>query len=432
MAFGWDDALAIGTTGAGLLGGIFGGSSSETSPSEAAYTNNAPVMNLSILDYLSGNNMSNKFQTYLDSLMGDYGSDRSRWNQYTSPILDQMFEEYDQMSPYRDAMLGQGARSYGIMADILEGAKPAFDAASNDVQDAFRYAQDVYRPAQAENINWMQTTGRDAVQNAFDSAQEYYGDTRDYLGKTQDYYNMSFDVVDPEQQATMAAADIANEYNKSVASMREQNAAYGLDPSSGASQAMETQMAADKALSTAGARTRGRTEGQQQQFENVGAGLNALQSGTSAVGSGASAVNNAASGMTNFGGVMGSTLSAGPVNQGTGIVQSAGNMGSNLVSGVSNMFNNPLTSNMASTVNNLLLNPTAPQSLVGYLGKFGEDRMGNIYDTWGDFNDTYNSIYKSNSSNQSGSGSGSLLGQGLSMLGKSFDKWGTSTSTKKS
>lgn len=405
------------SAGSSILGGLFGGGEEADDTAMNQY-NQAGILQAYNQAKL-GADQQNKYNTGYDSLWGDYTNSSSLWNDLSSPYAQAILSDLSSTTDARNQMLGYGSRAYDKALSLLDYATPAYQGSVDDALAALKMGSDVYRPAESSNISWLQNTARPALGQGYADATQYYGDTRDLLGKANDYYDFSKTVVDPEQVSQMAGADIANEYQKAANQQARQQAAYGIDPSSGNSQALAAQSAVEKALATAGAKTQGDVAGRQQQFENIGTGLNALNSATSQVGQGQSAVNSSAQGLGNFGTNFGSMLQKGPMTTDiSSTLQPFTQMMNGAMNAGTSALTNTAASQLASALSAMKPSYSTATSLVNTLGNFSQENIRALLDAYQKSASNATSAYGADSSSASSAsqGAGSLLGSGLGTL----------------
>jgi hypothetical protein len=411
---------AIGGVAGGLLGGLSGSDSGgeSTIDRETANANSSNALNFSLMDYMRGQGQNTSWENAYNQLMGNYTGDRTNYEGVRDPYTALLLNDITNTGASRDANQQAGNGVYSALADMVTGSKDTYNAGLADINAALKQSAEVYRPAENANINWLQTTGKNAMEGAYNNAQTNVDTANTFLGQANDYYDFSKSVVDPEQTATMAAQDVGSEYDKSAATAARQTQALGIDPSSGASRSLDAQRAVDKALAVAGARTQGRVTGAQQQFTNMGTGLSAVGQGTTAVNSASGTLNNASNNLGSFGVSLGNMLQKGPSSLGTSVVNGIGSLANSAANSFSSFYSNPLSAQLSSAVNNLRPDMSSATTLGTTMGKLGADSMGKIYDATQMANNVSMGSDGSNtggsSSASSGSGTGSLLG---SMMG---------------
>ena len=245
----------------------------------------------------------------------------------------------------------------GVAENYLEKMVQAAQGAVNgsgNASSSVNTSLDAMRGA-AENINqsaanigtqagavkdWASKVGQSAdsltpyAQSMKDYAQQIYGNGQNLVDQGQallgswgkfapllEKYTGALGQLDPNNQVSLAASDVQKSYQNVQGQNARTLARMGVDPSSGAYQSQKRQW--DQALATAlaGAKTRARNSGLQDQITQLAQGLNLggslAQTGASIAGTGTGA-------MTQGAGVLGNA--AGIVQAQGGLYGSAGSL----------------------------------------------------------------------------------------------------------
>lgn len=411
--------VGIGTSAAGALGSLFGGGgdSGSSVDRETGNANSANALNFSLMDYIRGQGQNQKWEDAYAQLMGNYTGDRSNYEAVRDPYTALLQSDIANAGAARSQAMSAGSGIWSALSDMVNGSKGTFNAGLNDINQALQMASDVYRPAEKSNINWLNTTGRGAMEGAYSSAQDNLGKANTYLGQANDFYNYTKEAFDPEQTATMGAQDVNAEYDKAAATAARQTQALGIDPSSGASRALDAQRAVDKALAVAGARSQGRVTGTKESIAAQNTGLSAVGNAQSALNSATGTLGNAAANMGNFGVSYGNLLRQGPSSLGTSVVSGLGSFVNNAANSYNSLTSTPLSSQLANAMKTVYPDMATAAGLGTTMGKLGAESMSKIYDATKMANDV-SMGGSSSGSDSSGYGFGQLLGGGLGMLSK--------------
>lgn len=421
--------VGIGTSAAGALGSLFGGggSSGSSVDRETGNANSANALNFSLMDYIRGQGQDQKWNDAYNQLLANYTGDRSNYETVRDPYAALLLSDITSSGNAKNQALSSGAGIWSALSDMVGSSRGTFNAGLNDINEALSMASNVYRPAEKANIDWLNTTGRGAMEGAYSSAQDNLGKANTYLGQANDFYNYTKSAFDPEQTATMGAQDVNAEYDKAAATAARQTQALGIDPSSGASRALDAQRAVDKALAVAGARSQGRVTGTKESVNAQATGLSAVGNAQSALNSATGTLGNAASNLGNFGVSYGNLLRQGPSSLGTSVVSGLGSLANSAANSYNSLLNStPLSSQLANAMKTVYPDMATIGSLGATMGKLGAESMSKIYDATKMANDV-SMGGSSSGSNSSGYGFGQLLGGGLGMLTKSLGNTSTNT-----
>lgn len=232
------------------------------------------------------------------------------------------------ISAARSATSGAKKAVNGQIDAMNQSAKEASDAAANI-------------GTQASSVkDWASKVGQSAAsltpyaQSMKDYAQQIYGNGQNLVDQGKailgswgqfapllEKYTGALGQLDPNNQVSLAANDVQKSYQNVQGQNARTLARMGVDPSSGAYQSQKRQW--DQALATAlaGAKTRARNSGLQDQITQLAQGLNLggslAQTGASIAGTGTGA-------MTQGAGVLGNA--AGIVQAQGGLYGSAGSL----------------------------------------------------------------------------------------------------------
>lgn len=411
--------VGIGTSAAGALGSLFGGGgdSGSSVDRETGNANSANALNFSLMDYIRGQGQDQKWNDAYNQLFANYTGDRAGYETVRDPYTALLLSDISNTGAARNQAMNAGAGIWSALSDMVGSSRGTFNAGLNDINQALQMASDVYRPAEKSNINWLNTTGRGAMEGAYSSAQDNLGKANTYLGQANDFYNYTKDAFDPEQTATMSAQDVNAEYDKAAATAARQTQALGIDPSSGASRALDAQRAVDKALAVAGARSQGRVTGTKESVAARATGLSAVGNAQSALTSATGTLGNAAANMGNFGVSYGNLLRQGPSSLGTSVVSGLGSLANSAANSYNSLMSTPLSSQLSNAMKTVYPDMATVAGLGTAMGKLGAESMSKIYDATKMANDV-SMGGSSSGSDSSGSGFGQLLGSGLGMLTK--------------
>ena len=421
--------VGIGTSAAGALGSLFGGGgdSGSSVDRETGNANSANALNFSLMDYMRGQGQNQSWEDLYAQLTGNYTGDRSNYETVRDPYAALLLSDITSSGNARNQAMSAGSGIWSALSDMVGSSRGTFNAGLNDINEALSMASNVYRPAEKQNIEWLNTTGRGAMEGAYSSAQDNLGKANTYLGQANDFYNYTKSAFDPEQTATMGAQDVNAEYDKAAATAARQTQALGIDPSSGASRALDAQRAVDKALAVAGARSQGRVTGTKESIAAQNTGLSAVGNAQAALNSATGTLGNAAANMGNFGISYGNLLRQGPSSLGTSVVSGLGSFANSAANSYNSLLNmSPLSSQLSNAMKTVYPDMATIGSLGATMGKLGAESMSKIYDATQMANNVSMGGSSSGSNNSSGYGFGQLLGGGLGMLTKSL---GSSSST---
>ena len=215
--------VGIGTSAAGALGSLFGGGgdSGSSVDRETGNANSANALNFSLMDYIRGQGQDQKWNDAYNQLFANYTGDRAGYETVRDPYTALLLSDINSSGSAKNQALNSGAGIWSALSDMVGSSRGTFNNGLNDINEALSMASNVYRPAEKSNINWLNTTGRGAMEGAYSSAQDNLGKANTYLGQANDYYNYTTDAFDPEQTATMSAQDVNAEYDKACAEAEE-------------------------------------------------------------------------------------------------------------------------------------------------------------------------------------------------------------------
>lgn len=415
--------VGAGASIAGGLGSLFGGGDSGSSiDRDTGNQNSYNALGISLVDYLRGKGQNQTWEDLYNQMQGNYTADRSNYETAQNPFTQLLLNEITNSGNAESAATQAGSGIWSALANMVNGSQGTYQAGLNDINDALQMASSVYRPSEASNIDWLNTTGRSTMGNAVSNAQSNLDSANSYLGDAQDFYDYTKTAFDPEQTATMAAEDVNSQYDTAAKTAARQTQALGIDPSSGASRALDAQRAVDKALAVAGARTQGRVTGTQQSIAAQNTGLSALGNANSAVNSATGTYNTSANNLGNFGVSYGNLLQKGPSSLGTSVVSSLGTLANNAAGSYNNLLSSSLSSRLYSALNALKPETSTMASLGTTMGTLGANSMSKVYDATKMANQVSTASDGSGGSSDSGSGFGTLFGSGLGMLSKGLSR----------
>jgi hypothetical protein len=358
------------------------------------------MINLGIQDYLQGGQNIDQYNNDLNQSMAVYGQ---QYGDFTgqqgdvTPQLESAADSQDQTiadanaayDPYYTAagQTGQNALETENQDLALENQTAGVKTqATNDVGTALSEDQNVYQPGQVATIGSMVDTLDPASQAAMGA------DTQ-----AADYAMSAFN--NPEQWASQAGTDVNNSFAQQLQATQMTQAGQGIDPSSGAAQNADIDLATNAALAKSGAETKAREGAMTQNITDQQIGTGELNAGVAQYGSNLDNTN--------------TQLSKGPEAAGTNIFNNTSTFSPTTASSMMSVAA-PSSTSAATTDLGWNSNPVAPN--YANLASLGLSQQSLLPQAWSGFNGSYNTTNSLDTSeaNANAQGLGQATGLGLS------------------